>query len=131
MRVNKDQVWNDKILKERRRKKVTRGTANKLEENNKNKIEYERKLQELNEQIAISQNELSQETVSKKVKELEKYETKIEQNLDTHKKTLKFFKENDTYAVCTQSIDETFKEEKCNHENYQNFKTELGLKQVK
>ena len=104
---------------------------NKLEENNKNKIEYERKLQELNEQIAISQNELSgQETVSKKVKELEKYETKIEQNLDTHKKTLKFFKENDTCPVCTQSIDSKFKEEKCNHETTTISKLESGLSQL-
>ncbi len=38
-----------------------------------------KKLQSLNEAIAVSQNELSgQEKVSKKVKELEKYETKIE-----------------------------------------------------
>ena len=104
---------------------------NKLEENNKNKIEYERKLQELNEQIAISQNELSgQESVSKKVKELEKYETKIEQNLDTHKKTLKFFQENDTCPVCTQSIDTKFKEDKCNHETTKISKLELGLKQL-
>jgi len=104
---------------------------NKLEENNKNKIEYERKLQELNEQIAISQNELSgQENVSKKVKELEKYETKIEQNLDTHKKTLKFFQENDTCPVCTQSIDTKFKEDKCNHETTTISKLESGLSQL-
>ena len=104
---------------------------NKLEENNKNKIEYERKLQELNEQIAISQNELNgQESVSKKVKELEKYETKIEQNLDTHKKTLKFFQENDTCPVCTQSIDTKFKEEKCNHETTTISKLESGLSQL-
>src|SRR5210317_946570 len=31
---------------------------NKLEENNKNRLEYETKLQKLNEQIAVSQNEL-------------------------------------------------------------------------
>jgi DNA repair exonuclease SbcCD ATPase subunit len=104
---------------------------NKLEENNKNKIEYERKLQELNEQIAISQNELNgQDTVQKKVKDLEKYETKIEQNLDTHKKTLKFFKENDTCPVCTQSIDTDFKEEKCNHETTTISKLESGLSQL-
>ena len=104
---------------------------NKLEENNKNKIEYERKLQELNEQIAISQNELNgQESVSKKVKELEKYETKIEQNLDTHKKTLKFFQENDTCPVCTQSIDTKFKEDKCNHETTTISKLESGLSQL-
>ena len=104
---------------------------NKLQENNKNKIEYERKLQELNEQIAVSQNELGgQDKVSKKLKELEKYETKIEQNLDTHKKTLKFFKENDTCPVCTQSIDTTFKEEKCNHETTTISKLEKGLSQL-
>ena len=53
---------------------------NKLEEYNKNRLEYETKLQKLNEQIAVSQNELSgQDVAQKKVKELEKYETKIEQ----------------------------------------------------
>jgi len=104
---------------------------NKLEENNKNRLEYETKLQKLNEQIAVSQNELSgQDVAQKKVKELEKYETKIEQNLDTHKKTLKFFKENDTCPVCTQSIDETFKEEKCNHETTTISKLESGLSQL-
>ena len=104
---------------------------NKLQENEQNRLEYDKKLQSLNEAIAVSQNELSgQETVSKKVKELEKYETKIEQNLDTHKKTLKFFKENDTCPVCTQSIDTKFKEEKCNHETTTISKLELGLSQL-
>ena len=104
---------------------------NKLEQNEKNRLEYDKKLQSLNEAIAVSQNELSgQETVSKKVKELEKYETKIEQNLDTHKKTLKFFQENDTCPVCTQSIDTKFKEDKCNHETTTISKLESGLSQL-
>ena len=104
---------------------------NKLHENEENRLKYEQNLTSLNEAIAVSQNELSgQETVSKKVKELEKYETKIEQNLDTHKKTLKFFKENDTCPVCTQSIDETFKENKCNHETTTISKLESGLSQL-
>ena len=104
---------------------------NKLEQNEKNRLDYDKKLQSLNEAIAVSQNELSgQETVSKKIKELEKYETKIEQNLDTHKKTLKFFKENDTCPVCTQSIDTKFKEEKCNHETTTISKLESGLSQL-
>jgi len=108
-----------------------RAQQNKLEENNKNRLEYETKLQKLNEQIAVSQNELSgQDVAQKKVKELEKYETKIEQNLDTHKKTLKFFKENDTCPVCTQSIDKKFKEEKCNHETTTISKLESGLSQL-
>ena len=104
---------------------------NKLQENEKNRLEYDKKLQSLNEAIAISQNELSgHETVNKKIKDLEKYETKIEQNLDTHKKTLKFFQENDTCPVCTQSIDTKFKEDKCNHETTTISKLESGLSQL-
>jgi DNA repair exonuclease SbcCD ATPase subunit len=104
---------------------------NKLQENEQNRLEYDKKLQSLNEAIAVSQNELSgYDTANKKIKELEKYETKIEQNLDTHKKTLKFFKENDTCPVCTQSIDIKFKEEKCNHETTTISKLESGLSQL-
>ena len=104
---------------------------NKIEENKENRLKYEQKLNSLNEAIAVSQNELSgQDTVSKKVKDLEKFETKIEQNISTHKKTLNFFKDNDTCPVCTQSIDEKFKEEKCNHETSTIYKLESGLKQL-
>jgi len=103
----------------------------KIEENEHNRLEYDKKLLAINEAIAVSQNELSgQPETNKKLKELEKYETKIEQNLDTHKKTLKFFKENDTCPVCTQSIDTKFKEEKCNHETTTISKLESGLKQL-
>ena len=115
----------------------TKGTDNltvqqkKIEQNEENRLKYEQKLQELNEEIAVSQNALSgHDTVAKKVKELEKFETKIEQNLSTHKKTLNFFKENDTCPVCTQSIDTKFKEEKCNHETTTISKLESGLKQL-
>jgi len=104
---------------------------NKLEENNKNRLEYERKLQELNEQIAVSQNELNgQDNVTHKLKELEKIETKIETNLSNHKRTLKFFEENDNCPTCTQSIDTNFKEEKCNHETTTISKLESGLQQL-
>ena len=104
---------------------------NKIVENDGNKIRYEQKLQKLNEDIAVSQNALiNQDTTAKKVKELEKYETKIEQNISTHKKTLDFFKDNDTCPVCTQSIDANFKEEKCNHETSTISKLESGLKQL-
>ena len=103
----------------------------KLKENEQNRLEYDKKLQSLNEAIAVSQNELSgKENTEKKLKELEKLETKIEQNLDTHKKTLKFFSENDTCPVCTQSIDQQFKETKCNHETTKISKLELGLSQL-
>tara|TARA_A100001011_G_scaffold291206_1_gene302767 strand:- start:1282 stop:2556 length:1275 start_codon:yes stop_codon:yes gene_type:complete len=103
----------------------------KLRENEQNRLEYDKKLQSLNEAIAVSQNELSgKENTEKKLKELEKLEVKIEQNLDTHKKTLKFFSENDTCPVCTQSIDQQFKDNKCNHETTKISKLELGLSQL-
>ena len=104
---------------------------NKIEENKENRLKYEQKLQSLNEAIAVSQNSLiDQDTTAKKVKDLEKFETKIEQNISTHKKTLDFFKDNDTCPVCTQSIDANFKEEKCNHETTTISKLESGLKQL-
>jgi len=103
----------------------------RLEENNKNKIEYETKLQKLNEQIAVSQNELlGQEEADNKLKQLNKLETKIESNLDTHKKTLSFFKENDNCPVCTQQIDEEFKSKKCEEEHGTISKLEKGLVQL-
>src|SRR5210317_1584758 len=104
---------------------------NKIVQNDENRVKYEQKLQKLNEDIAVSQNALNgQDTTAKKVKDLEKFETKIEQNISTHKKTLDFFKDNDTCPVCTQSIDEKFKEEKCNHETSTITKLESGLKQL-
>ncbi len=47
-----------------------------------------------------------------KLKQLEKLETKIEQNLETHKKSLDFFEQNDNCPVCTQKIEEKFRDEK-------------------
>ena len=104
---------------------------NKLQENEENRLKYAKKLQSLNEAIAVSQNELSgQKETEKKLKELEKLETKIEQNLDTHKKSLTFFEENDNCPVCTQKIDDQFKEEKCEHEKGTITKLESGLVQL-
>ena len=103
----------------------------KLEENKQNKLIYDRKLQSLNEAIAISQKELiGKETTEKKLKELTKFETKIEQNLDTHTKSLTFFSENDNCPVCTQKIDDQFKATKCEHEKNTITKLEKGLVQL-
>jgi DNA repair exonuclease SbcCD ATPase subunit len=103
----------------------------RLEENNKNKQNYETKLQKLNEEIAVSQNELNgQDEADNKLKQLNKLETKIESNLETHKKTLSFFKENDNCPVCTQQIDEEFKGKKCEEEHGTISKLETGLVQL-
>ena len=101
---------------------------NKLQEYNNKSVEFETKLQELNEQIAVSQNKLSgQDKTTTKLKELQKIETKIETNLSSHKKTLNFFKDNDTCPTCTQPIDTHFKGEKCNSEENTISKLETGL----
>jgi len=103
----------------------------KLEENKTNRQLYTQKLQGLNEAIAVSQNALvGKEDTEKKLKELEKFETKIEQNLETHKKSLKFFEENDNCPVCTQKIDDQFKANKCEHEKGTITKLEDGLAQL-
>ena len=103
----------------------------RLEENNKNKENYEIKLQKLNEEIAVSQNELNgQDEADNKLKQLNKLETKIESNLETHKKTLSFFKENDNCPVCTQQIDEELKGKKCEEEHGTISKLETGLVQL-
>jgi len=106
-------------------------TLKKLEENKQNKLIYDRKLQSINEAIAVSQRELiGKESTETKLKELTKLETKIEQNLDTHKKSLTFFNENDNCPVCTQKIDDQFKATKCEHEKNTITKLEKGLVQL-
>ena len=89
---------------------------NKLEENTRKSAEFETKLQKINEEIAIATNQLVDEPKTKtNLSKLEKLEAKIDNNIKSHKKTLAFFKENDTCPVCTQHIDEEFKQDKCSH----------------
>ena len=103
----------------------------KIEENTQNKEEFDRKLQKLNEEIAVSQSKLSgQDTTKNKVKELRKLETKIETNLSSHKKTLDFFTDNDNCPTCTQPIEKDFKEQKCNHTHETISKLSKGLSEL-
>jgi len=103
----------------------------KIEENTQNKEEFDRKLQKLNEEIAVSQSKLSgQDTTKNKVRELRKLETKIETNLSSHKKTLDFFTDNDNCPTCTQPIEKDFKEQKCNHTHETISKLSKGLSEL-
>ena len=103
----------------------------KVEENTKNKEEFEQKLQKLNEEIAVSKSKLEgQDKAKTKLGELNKLETKIETNLKSHQKTLDFFKDNDNCPVCTQKIDEHFKGQKCEEETSTISKLETGLVQL-
>ena len=50
------------------------------------------------------------EKYTRKETELTKLETKIEHNLETHKKKVSFFEQNNNCPTCTQPIDERFKQ---------------------
>jgi len=102
-----------------------------LDKNTVDLKNYQKKIQELNESIAV-QKERVKDKLSDEIKlsKLQKLETKIETNLSSHKKTLTFFKENDTCPTCTQPIDSEFKEQKCNHEQTTISKLSSGLSQL-
>jgi len=81
-----------------------------LDKLNLDKKDYLEKIQKLDGEYT----QLKEQTIDKgpqttRLTQLEKLETKIEQNLETHTKNLEFFEENDTCPTCTQPIDETFK----------------------
>ena len=85
----------------------------KLQENKDATESYLRKVERLEKEY----KELESSTIERpqyetKLKQLEKLETKIEQNLETHKKSLDFFEQNDSCPTCTQKIEETFRDEK-------------------
>ena len=91
---------------------------NLLDKNTQDSSNYEQKIQELNESIAVSKEKVKDKLkVDMKYNQLQKLEAKIETNLSSHKKTLEFFEQNNNCPVCTQSIDKDFKEQKCNKEH--------------
>ena len=82
-------------------------------ENDQSNYEYMSKLQLLNEKIISTKAEMwGGEKHGRKETELTKLETKIEHNLETHKKDVSFFETNDNCPTCTQPIDERFKQTK-------------------
>ena len=102
-----------------------------LDKNNLDSSNYEKKIQELNESIAVQKERVKDKLkVDMKYGQLQKLETKIETNLSTHKKTLEFFQKNDNCPTCTQPIDKQFKEEKCKHEHGTISKLSTGLSEL-
>jgi len=99
-----------------------------LDKNTADSKNYQRKIQELNESIAVQKEKVKDKLADDiKLSKLQKLETKIETNLSTHKKTLDFFRNNNTCPTCTQEIDDTFKENKCTHEEGTITKLKTGL----
>ena len=68
-----------------------------LQQNETNKRVYERKIEQLNTDLAVHNEKVKDKSLfDRKLLQLNKLETKITQNLETHKKTLNFFEKNDT-----------------------------------
>ena len=102
-----------------------------LEKHNKAKEEYTNKIKEIQSQIDDYNTQLEgKDEADNKLKQLEKLETKIEQNLDTHNKSIKFFADNDTCPVCTQSIDKSFREQKGEQLHKKCAELEIGIKKL-
>ena len=84
-----------------------------LEKLNLDKKDYLEKIQKLDSEYKQLEEQTSdKDKIKTRLNQLEKLETKIEQNLETHNKNLEFFSENDYCPTCTQSIDEQFRYDK-------------------
>ena len=95
------------------------------------KQNYTIKIDNLNKSIEDYNTELEgKEEADNKLKQLLKLETKIEQNIDTSNKSIKFFAENDTCPVCTQSIDRSFREQKGEQLHKKCAELETGIKKL-
>ena len=102
-----------------------------LDKHSKAKEEYTTKIENINKSIEEYKKELEgKEKEDNKLKQLLKLETKIEQNIDTSNKSIKFFAENDTCPVCTQSIDRTFREQKGEQLHKKCAELETGIKKL-
>ena len=88
-----------------------------LEKNTKDRLEYENKVSLLNKEIDSAKECVKDRNIiDDKSKKLTKIEAKIEQNLERHKTSLKFFEENDVCPTCTQPLSTEFKHQKCDEE---------------
>ena len=103
----------------------------KLQENKDATESYLRKVERLEEEYKqLESNTTERPKYESKLKQLEKLETKIEQNLETHKKSLDFFEQNDSCPTCTQKIEETFRDEKIEKERAKVVTLNQGMKDL-
>ena len=103
----------------------------KLQENKDATESYLRKSKRLEEEY--KELEISVSTrpqYESKLKQLEKLETKIEQNLKTHERNLEFFEQNDNCPTCTQKIEETFRDKKIEQERTVVVTLNQGMKDL-
>jgi DNA repair exonuclease SbcCD ATPase subunit len=104
---------------------------NKLQQNNDAKEQYLRKIQKLDGEYKQLEEDIKEkDKFESKRKQLEKLETKIEQNLHTHEKNLKFFEENDNCPTCTQKIQADFRGKKIAYEKGKLVTLNDGMKDL-
>ena len=104
---------------------------NKLQQNDDAKEQYLRKIQKLDTDYKqLEEGIKEKDKIENKRKQLEKLETKIEQNLNTHEKNLKFFEENDNCPTCTQKIQDDFRDDKINFEKTKLTTLNAGMKEL-
>ena len=104
---------------------------NKLQQNDDAKEQYLRKISKLDGEYKQLEEDIKEkDKIESKRKQLEKLETKIEQNLHTHEKSLKFFEENDNCPTCTQKIQPEFKDEKIDYEKKKLVTLNDGMKDL-
>jgi len=102
-----------------------------LNKNNKDLQDYLTKIIKINSEIENYKNDiLEQDKINAKANQLSKLEAKIETNLLKHKRTLEFFKNNDSCPECTQNINEQFKTKKMKTEEEIINKLDGGLKDL-
>ena len=102
-----------------------------LEKHNKAKEEYTNKIADIQLKIDEYNTELEdKEEADNKLKQLLKLETRIDHNLDTHNKSIKFFADNETCPVCTQSISREFRDNKSEQLHKKCAELETGIKKL-
>jgi DNA repair exonuclease SbcCD ATPase subunit len=107
------------------------GKRKTLEKNREAEVEYHRQIDSINRELEKHETDIrDRDKTEKKLNQLTKLEAKIEQNLNTHQKTLKFFEENDNCPTCTQPIAVDFKKDKITYEKGKVVSLNEGMKQI-
>ena len=102
-----------------------------LDKNEEDRLAFVKKIKELNEDIISSKECVKdRDKVDMKTTTLSKLEAKIENNLTRHRKSLKFFEENDVCPTCTQPLHPTFKHQKCDLERKKINTLKEGMKKL-
>ena len=107
------------------------GKRKTLEKNREAETEYHRQIDSINRELEKHETDIrDRDKTEKKLNQLTKLEAKIEQNLNTHQKTLNFFEDNDSCPTCTQPIASDFKEDKITYEKGKVVSLNDGMKQI-